>query len=191
MPYDAAATRARLIEAAIDEFAVLGLAGARVDRIADVAAVNKRAIYDYFTNKEGLFDAAVGRVVGDLIDAVPLDEGDLPDYAGRLFDYLQFHPEAVRMLSWQRLERPRAGPYTTDGFLQRVSAVRDRPDDGNRSPTIAPVDRVIPTIGLANPWHLSGPDLEASRGQDPADASLIAVHRAAVIEAARRINAPG
>jgi AcrR family transcriptional regulator len=62
MAYDAAATRSRLIEAAVREFAAYGLAGARVDRIAAAAAANKRAIYDYFRSKEGLFDAAVDRV---------------------------------------------------------------------------------------------------------------------------------
>ena len=49
-----------------------GLAGGRVDRIAAAAAANKRAIYDYFGDKEGLFDAAVSRVVGDLNEANPL-----------------------------------------------------------------------------------------------------------------------
>ena len=91
--YDASATRSRLVEAAIHEFAAHGLAGARVDRIADAAAANKRAIYDYFANKQGLFDTAVARVTGDLIQAIPLDENNLANYAGELFDYLQKHPD--------------------------------------------------------------------------------------------------
>lgn len=131
MPYDAAATRARLIEAAVSEFAARGLAGGRVDSIATLAASNKRAIYDYFGNKEGLFDAALKRVIGDLIDAVPLREDDLPSYAGELFDYLQARPEAVRMLAWRRLERPDIGPRTTDAFLERMTAVRDRSARGD------------------------------------------------------------
>jgi AcrR family transcriptional regulator len=189
MAYDAAATRSRLIEAAVREFAAYGLAGARVDRIAVGAAANKRAIYDYFRSKEGLFDAAVDRVTGDLIDAVPLRDNDLPGYAGELFDYLQRHPEAVRMLSWRRLERPQAGPRIAASFTDRLTAVRDRPQPGVRDHAIDPVDLVILAIGLANAWELSAPDLLASQGQDVADTGRITRHRAAVIEATRRITA--
>lgn len=190
MPYDAAATRSRLIEAAVVEFAALGLAGARVDRIATIAAANKRAIYDYFGNKEGLFDAALTRVIGNLIEAVPLREDNLPGYAAELFDYLQAHPEAVRMLSWRRLERPEAGPHIADTFLERMTQLRDRAPASDREQPIDPVDLVILTIGLANAWYLSAPDLLTSSGQDPTDAKRIATHRAAVIEATQRISDP-
>ncbi|MFZ0090786.1 MAG: TetR family transcriptional regulator [Solirubrobacteraceae bacterium] len=190
MPYDAAATRSRLIEAAVGEFAALGLAGARVDRIATAGAANKRAIYDYFGNKEGLFDAALTRVIGNLIEAVPLPEDDLPRYAAELFDYLQAHPEAVRMLSWRRLERPEAGPHIADTFLERMTQVRDRAQASDTEPAIDPIDLVILTIGLANAWHLSAPDLLTNRGQDPTDTERIATHRAAVIEATQRISNP-
>ena len=189
MPYDAAATRSRLIDAAVGEFATHGLAGGRVDRIATVAGANKRAIYDYFGNKDGLFDAALTRVVGDLIDAVPLREHDLPAYAAELFDYLQAHPEAVRMLAWRRLERPQVGPRIADTFLERINAIRDRPP-GDLEHGIDPVDLVILTIGLANAWQLSAPELLTSRGQDPTDPERVAAHRAAVVEAVKRIGHP-
>ncbi len=179
MPYDSAATRARLVDAAVREFSAYGLAGGRVDRIAADARANKRAIYDYFTNKEGLFDAAVDRVVQALNEAVPLREDDLPGYVAALFDYLQARPETVRMLSWQRLERASVGPRLTDAFIAHLSAVHG-------AGSIGPVDLVILTIGLANAWHLTGPDLADG---DATDSARIASHRAAVIEAARRLTA--
>jgi AcrR family transcriptional regulator len=188
MAYDAAATRSRLIEAAVAEFSAFGLAGGRVDRIAARAAANKRAIYDYFRSKEGLFDAAVDRVTGDLIDAVPLRADDLPGYAGELFDYLQQHPEAVRMLGWRRLERPQAGPLIARSFTDRMTAVHDQQRAGPGHHVIDPVDLVILTIGLANAWELSAPDLLASQGQDVTEPERIARHRAAVTEAARRVS---
>ena len=52
---DADATKARILAAAKSEFARLGLAGARVDEIADKADANKRMIYHYFGSKEDLF----------------------------------------------------------------------------------------------------------------------------------------
>jgi len=190
VPRDSDATRSRLIEAAVAEFAGHGLAGARVDRVAAAAAANKRAIYDYFTNKEGLFDVALNRVVGDLIAAVPLNEEDLPGYASELFDYLMAHPEAVRLIAWRRLERPEAGPQIANTFVNHTRAVRDRPDDDRSEQRVDPVDLVILVIGLANAWHLSAADLLAANGQDPNDPQRIARHRAAVVEAARRIANP-
>ena len=176
-----------MIDAAVREFAAHGLAGARVDRIAALAASNKRAIYDYFGNKESLFDVALERVIGELIEAVPLCAGNLPGYAGDLFDYLQEHPEAVRLLAWRRLERPHMGPRTTPGFLEQMTKVGDDIATEHEH-TIGGVDLVVLTIGLANAWHLSARELLTSRGEDPTEANRIAVHRAAVVEAVTRIT---
>ncbi|MEV4894943.1 helix-turn-helix domain-containing protein, partial [Nonomuraea sp. NPDC055795] len=48
----AEATKSRILQAATAEFAAYGFAGARVDRIAQAASVNKNLIYVYFTNKD-------------------------------------------------------------------------------------------------------------------------------------------
>ena len=48
-------TRQRIFDAAVQEFAENGFAGARIDRIAELAGVNKQRIYAYFNDKEGLF----------------------------------------------------------------------------------------------------------------------------------------
>ena len=48
-------TRTRILSAALKEFAAKGFAGARVDNIARRAAINKRMLYHYFGDKEGLF----------------------------------------------------------------------------------------------------------------------------------------
>jgi AcrR family transcriptional regulator len=185
MPYDAQATRERLLSAAVEEFSTWGLAGARVDRIASAAKANKRAIYDYFGDKEGLFDAALTRVVNDLNAANPLLEGDLPEYAGRLFDYLQAHPEAVRMTSWWRLERPQLTAGLQTDWVARMRAVGTRHAGG-----IGPVDLVILVIGLANAWFLSAAELLRTTGEDPDDPRRLAAHRAMVVAAARRLSEP-
>lgn len=52
-------TRARILAAATAEFSRYGLGGARVDRIAAEADTNKRMLYYYFGNKEGLFLAVL------------------------------------------------------------------------------------------------------------------------------------
>jgi len=56
---DADATKSRILNAAKKEFAKNGLAGARVDVIADRANANKRMIYHYFDSKERLFQTVL------------------------------------------------------------------------------------------------------------------------------------
>ena len=54
-PADRRGTRNRILAAGLDEFAERGLAGARVDRIAKSAGVNKAMIYYHFDSKEDLY----------------------------------------------------------------------------------------------------------------------------------------
>lgn len=66
---DSDATRLRILNAAKIEFAKLGLAGARIDSIALRAKSNKRMIYEYFGNKEGLFEAVLESAYQDIRQA--------------------------------------------------------------------------------------------------------------------------
>jgi AcrR family transcriptional regulator len=52
-------SRARILAAAHAEFAQHGFDGARVDRIAALAGLNKRMLYHYFGNKDDLFCAVL------------------------------------------------------------------------------------------------------------------------------------
>jgi len=45
----------RIINAALEDFSKYGMAGARVDRIAQKAGINKAMIYYHFTSKENLY----------------------------------------------------------------------------------------------------------------------------------------
>jgi TetR/AcrR family transcriptional regulator len=63
-----AETRARILDAALSEFAVHGLAGARTEQIASAAAVNKALLYYYFESKEKLYTATLEMVSGRVRD---------------------------------------------------------------------------------------------------------------------------
>jgi AcrR family transcriptional regulator len=52
-------TKANIIAVATQEFAELGLTGARVDRIAQRTHTSKRMLYYYFVDKEGLYQAVL------------------------------------------------------------------------------------------------------------------------------------
>ena len=56
---DAERSRAIILNAALEEFALFGLGGARIDRIAERSNLNKRLIYYYFTDKDQLFHAVL------------------------------------------------------------------------------------------------------------------------------------
>jgi AcrR family transcriptional regulator len=98
-----AATKAALLEAAREEFAAYGVAGARVDRIAERAGVNKERIYGHFGNKEKLFDAVIREALDDLTSQMALPGADPVDYVAKLADYYNTHPELVRLLMWEAL----------------------------------------------------------------------------------------
>jgi TetR/AcrR family transcriptional regulator len=56
---DPIATKAAIVAAALEEFAQLGLAGARIDEIARAAKVNKALLYYYFQSKEHLYEGVI------------------------------------------------------------------------------------------------------------------------------------
>ncbi len=56
---DAAASKRRILAAALEEFSGNGLAGARMDAIAERARVSKPMIYSYFGDKGELYKAAL------------------------------------------------------------------------------------------------------------------------------------
>lgn len=118
-------TKKRLIDAATVEFAKLGIAGARVDRIADSAGCNKQAIYAYFGSKEGLHAAVYDAMVANTIESIPIDALDLPGYAVRLFDWFEARPEVLRLAFWSMLETPDT-PISAvqDAEAAKIAAIR-------------------------------------------------------------------
>ncbi|MDF2488196.1 MAG: TetR family transcriptional regulator [Pseudomonas sp.] len=59
-------TREDILQAAITEFVQQGLAGARVDAIAERTATSKRMIYYYFGSKEQLYVEVLVKLYGDI-----------------------------------------------------------------------------------------------------------------------------
>ncbi|MEV4756989.1 TetR family transcriptional regulator [Micromonospora sp. NPDC049559] len=183
MPYDSAATRARLLDAAYQEFSERGLAGARVDRIAAAARANKQAIYAYFGSKENLFDAVLADRLGVLADAVPYTPDDLPGYAGALFDALNATPELLRLTAWRGLERADATPGEIESHLAKARELRVAlrlPDE----PTAIDVLEIVVAISVA--WVNVPAGLKVVGGLDPE--ARRRAHRAVVVAAVTAIR---
>ena len=96
----------RIIAAAQDEFATQGYAGARVQRVARRAGVNKQLLFYYYHSKRGLFQAVLARGAAELeralADIAPLSGPPLERLRHTLraqFQFLASHPELVTVLS--------------------------------------------------------------------------------------------
>jgi AcrR family transcriptional regulator len=190
VPYDSAATRARLLDAAYLEFSERGLAGARVDRIAAVAKANKQAIYAYYGSKDNLFDAVLADRLSVLADSVPFAPDDLPGYAGALFDALTAAPDLMRLTRWRSLERDDATPGEVESHLDKARSLRAAlrlPDDDTA------VDVLEIVIAISTAWLTVAPGLKSANGTDATKRHQ--THRAAVVAAASavvdRFAAPG
>ena len=102
---DALETRENILEVATREFADKGLAGARIDEIAEKTNSSKRMIYYYFGGKDELYRAVLERAYQRIREQEQASEFDqLPPgealcaMIGHNFDYHSEHPEFVRLV---------------------------------------------------------------------------------------------
>ena len=113
-------TRARILSAALKEFAANGFAGARVDAIARRAAINKRMLYHYFGDKEGLFRAVLRRKIAERQAWAENLSGDPAESLSFWFEATCKDADWVRLLQWEALQ---SGPEKVIDEKQRLAAV--------------------------------------------------------------------
>jgi AcrR family transcriptional regulator len=174
-------TKEKLLLAATAEFAAYGAAGARIDRIAERAGVNKRMIYAYFGNKEQLFETVLEHSLALLAEAVPLTADDLPGYAGRLFDYLADHPERHRLALWRTLESSPPTEAEARATAEKLAALSaGQAHDGK----LDAAAMLVFIMALVRAWPSTYGALARPTFADAA------AQRASVVEAVRRLTAP-
>lgn len=187
---DPEATKARIFEAAVTEFARHGIAGARIDRIAAEAKANKQLIYAYFGNKAELFAIVLERKMLDLAESVPVDPDDIESWVDRLMDYHAAHPELLRLLFWEGLEYgtdelPHEGERQ-EHYVRKVALLRDGQERGAVTDAIPAGDLLFLLTALAN-WTAVVPQMRRILvGEEAGDRARL---RASVKEAARRLVA--
>ncbi|WP_375433336.1 TetR family transcriptional regulator [uncultured Friedmanniella sp.] len=165
-------SRQRLLAAATAEFAAFGIAGARVDRIAAAAQVNKAQMYGWFGSKDGLFDAVFASYLDRIVDVVPFTSEDLPGYVVALYDSYLTDPELVRLASWKRLERVSAGdllvahPGHADG---KYEAIAQAQANGLIVGGIRPDEVYALLIALAGTWSPVSGTFTASLAEGDAE----------------------
>jgi AcrR family transcriptional regulator len=111
---DADRSQATILAAARDEFAESGLGGARMDKIAERAGLNKRLIYYYFEDKEKLFRAVLEQAYKDiraeerklnLLAMAPAEA--LRKLVEFTWNYYLEHPEFITLLNSANLHKAR------------------------------------------------------------------------------------
>jgi TetR/AcrR family transcriptional regulator len=133
------ASRARILDAARNEFVSHGLSGARVDRIASQSGVNKNLIYHYFDSKEALYLTVLEGIYAGLRERQrDEDLRELPPMEGiRLlvestFDHFAATPELIRLMSVENihfgeyLKRSRSIKPLYSGLLTTIEILLKR-----------------------------------------------------------------
>ncbi len=121
---DPEGTRRDILEIASEEFALNGLAGARIDEIAARTRSSKRMIYYYFGDKEGLYLRALENAYRRVREGeAKLDTEGLPptEALARLveftFDHHHRHEDFIRMVMIENIHR--------GAYLDRSSVIRE------------------------------------------------------------------
>jgi AcrR family transcriptional regulator len=161
-------TRENILDVAYAEFSEKGLAGARIDEIADKTATSKRMIYYHFTSKEGLYRAVLERAYDRIrgqeqsarFEDMPPDQA-LRAIVGHNFDYHFEHPEFVRVVMNENVHKGEHIATIPDmqarnsTVIEQLRSILDKgTQEGLFRPGIDPVD-VHMTISALSFYNVS------------------------------------
>lgn len=160
---DAEASRARILDQARAEFVRHGLNGARVDRIAEAADVNKNLIYHYFTSKDQLYLEVLERIYSALRetqddarlrDLPPID--GMRELVAATFDHFVATPDLIRLMSVENIHYARHLKNSTRvkplyrGLLETLKVILEKGQrDGVFRSNVDPIDLYLSISGLA------------------------------------------
>ena len=132
-------TKEDILIVATEEFATHGLAGARVDAIAEKTRTSKRMIYYYFESKEGLYLAVLERsyrkirtLEEDLKLSSLAPEEALRTLISSTFDHDETNPDFVRLVSIENIHhaahmlRSEAIRELNVSVIETIAAILDR-----------------------------------------------------------------
>ena len=177
---DADRSQATILAAARDEFAEFGLGGARMDRIAERASLNKRLIYYYFEDKEQLFRAVLEQAYLHIREEerkLKLLELKPADAIRRLveftWDYYLAHPEFLTLLNSANLHRARhleeskRAREMNSPLIEMLAEILERGrKDGSFRGGVDPLQLYVSIAGLSYFYLSNSHTLSAIFGRD-------------------------
>jgi AcrR family transcriptional regulator len=187
---NAEATKERILEAALAEFSAHGIAGARVDRIAQAAKCNKNLIYIYFEDKESLFETVLGKHLMRVHEEYPFTPDDLPGYAAKVFDFAITNPDLMRLVAWSTLENPKGSAERAASLGGKLTALTEAQQNGQVGTAFTPDFLLVAILSLATAWSVANPFGPAISGKTKG-AERMAVLRKSVTEAVQLLANTG
>jgi AcrR family transcriptional regulator len=192
----AAATRQRILDAALAEFAAHGLAGARVDEIAARSGANKRMLYAHFGSKEDLWLVVLeAAYAAKRAEERALDVEHLPpeEAMARLvrfnLRYTAAHPEFVALLNQENihraayLKRSSEVPAMYSPLLGSLRAVLKRGEEERMFRRgVDPLQLYVTMLGLGHFWVANRHTLSTIFGADLGTAAALEAREAHVVE---------
>ncbi len=121
-------TREKILESAQSEFAHHGFDGARVDKIADLAGVNKAMIYYHFQSKENLYRAIIEshvKMIGDFWERAMIEESDPEILIRKASEYYYSMPAGTALFVPIILREVASGGETFKSAIAKVMSERN------------------------------------------------------------------
>jgi TetR/AcrR family transcriptional regulator len=193
-------TRQAILRAAEDLFAERGLAGTRLEDVAEVVGIRRASIVYYFRDKPDLYESVLAEVLGGFhqrLEAALAATGTLSDgieaAVSAWVDYVAARPSLARLLLREVADgtpsRPPALQRHTGPFFSLVQKLL-RDHAGDPLASAPPIDAVhlASTIAGATVFFVAAmPALLPGSGFDPLDARQIESHKSELLEITRRL----
>ena len=118
-------TQRAILDAAEEIFARHGLQGTRVREIADAAGVNVATLYNYYKNKEALYEAVLDQGIQPVTEAIKVlssngvGEISSRDIINTVLSHLQQRPHVSRLIYLEAISE--------GAFLKKIAAKWFRP----------------------------------------------------------------
>jgi AcrR family transcriptional regulator len=190
-------SRAAILQAAAEEFAAHGIAGARTDAIARQARVNKALLYYYFKDKETLYGAVLDDAFSGMKSKVfQVLDSELPPrekimaYVGAYFDFIasnQIYPklmqrEMMRAREGQSEHIDRLVKTYFQPIFRRVSELLRKGIAEGEFRQVDPAHFVPSMVAMIVFYFSSAPVMQRIVHFNPLAPERIAERRAAVLD---------
>jgi AcrR family transcriptional regulator len=164
---DAERSARALLDAALEEFAARGYAGARVRDIAQRAGVSKDLVSYHFGGKAGLY-REVQQVWLDRERGFHDPEATLSELAVRYLHDALADPRAARLLAWRGLAADSEKPPDLTPDADELSGIIIRQDKGELAADLDPATLRLVLLGAITAPILMGDQARKLFGLDPA-----------------------
>jgi len=189
-------TRTNILVAAVSQFSENGLAGARMEPIAEAAGVNKALLYYYFRSKQALYEAALESVAeGMRASSLAVLEGD--SSAGERFllsalnhfDRIHANREFQSLMQQEMIRLHRGEVSALSPLVEKVfRPLMDRMQQVLKEAIASgeliaadPSQIRYAALGANVLYFLSAPLMHMIQGSDPLEKSALESRRTAAI----------